>query len=205
MSNVHWFALNVRTRHEDVVATILENKGYEIFLPLYQSRRMWSDRIKELQVPLFPGYVFCRFDTAHRTVPIVTTPGVIRIVGFAGQPVPMDEREIESVRIIARSALPAEPWPYVQAGSPVRITYGSLTGVEGVLVEVKKQHQLVVSINLLQRSVAVQIDKAWVKPLDVRYTAPSTRDDLPAARSEGFYRRKKGQGHIAAAGLVEVI
>ncbi|MGC9970670.1 MAG: transcription termination/antitermination NusG family protein [Bryobacteraceae bacterium] len=162
---MRWFALQVKSRHEAIAAAILENKGYDKFLPLCRSRRLWSDRIVHLDLPLFPGYVFCRFDPGDRSVPILTTPGVVRIVGIGGHAVPVDDAEIAAIQSIIKSGLAAEPWPYLQLGNIVRIQYGALSGLEGLLVEKKKRHRLVVSITILQRSVAVEIDSAWVTPV----------------------------------------
>ena len=164
MPDRKWFALAVRSCREHVVSAALAHKGYEILLPTYRSRRPWSDRIKELELPLFPGYVFCRFNHARRTAPVVSTPGVIRIIGFGGEPAPLDNAEINAVRLVQASLLAAQPYPYVASGSRVRVTHGSLSGIEGIVVSEKKHHQLVVSITLLQRSVAVAIDRAWVTP-----------------------------------------
>jgi transcription antitermination factor NusG len=174
-SAVRWFALQVRSRHEAIAAAILENKGYDKFLPLCRSRRLWSDRIVHLDLPLFPGYVFCRFDPGDRRVPILTTPGVVRIVGIGGHAVPVDDAEIAAIQSIIKSGLAAEPWPYLQLGNIVRIQHGALSGLEGLLVEKKKRHRLVVSITILQRSVAVEIDSAWVAPV-----RPTWRSGVPA-------------------------
>ncbi len=144
---------------------MLESKGYEIFLPLYACRRLWSDRVKTLQMPLFPGYVFCRFNQYDSTTPVVTTPGIIRIISFGLTPAPIEEREIEAVRTIVKSGVAAQPWAHMPSGTPVRITSGALKDVEGILVSNKSQEQLVVSISLLQRSIAVQIDPAYVCPI----------------------------------------
>jgi transcription antitermination factor NusG len=174
-SAVRWYALQVRSRHEAIAAAILENKGYDKFLPLCRSRRLWSDRIVHLDLPLFPGYVFCRFDPGDRSVPILTTPGVVRIVGIGGHAVPVDDAEIAAIQSIIKSGLAAEPWPYLQLGNIVRIQHGALSGLEGLLVEKKKRHRLVVSITILQRSVAVEIDSAWVTPV-----RPTRRSGVPA-------------------------
>lgn len=163
-SSPRWYALYVAHRCEAVVATVLRHKGYDEFLPLYRSRRIWSDRIAELDLPLFPGYVFCRFDPNDRRVPIVTTPGVIRIVSFGGVPVPIEDAEIAAVRSIVSSGLSVAPWPYLRAGHHVRVGHGALVGVEGIVVESRGRHRLVVSIDILQRSVMVEIDSAWLEP-----------------------------------------
>jgi transcriptional antiterminator RfaH len=159
-----WFAIRVRSRCENSVATILGGKGYDWFLPQYRSRRAWSDRIREIQLPLFPGYVFSRFDLQHR-LPILTTPGVVRIVGIGKRPMPIDESEITALQAAVRSGLPSRPWPFLEVGQHVRIEHGPLYGLEGILLDFKGQHRLVLSISLLQRSVAVEVDGAWVAPL----------------------------------------
>lgn len=159
--DTRWFALRVRSHCEKPIAAILHNKGYQEFLPLYRSRRRWSDRTKQLELPLFPGYVFCRFDPCDR-LPILTTPGLVHIVGIGKTPVPVDDQEIEAIHAIIRSGLAAEPWPFVKVGNLVRINHGALCGLEGILLEFKKRHRLLVSVTLLQRSVAVEIDRDWV-------------------------------------------
>ena len=159
-----WFALRVRSRYENTVATILGGKGYEWFLPLYKSRRRWSDRIKEIELPLFPGYVFCRFDLQHR-LPILTTPGVVTVVGIGKRPVPIDDAEIAAIQAALRSGLSTRPWPFLEIGQRVRVEYGPLCGLEGILLDFKGHHRLILSVILLQRSVAVEVDGAWVIPI----------------------------------------
>lgn len=159
-----WFALQVRTRHEPGVAGFLESKGYEIFLPLYTCRKRWSDRVKNVENPLFPGYLFCRFDAQER-LPILKTPGVIQVVGYNRVPVPVEESEIQAIQTLTRSGLPNQPWPFLSVGDRVRIEAGPLRGCEGLLVEFRGNHRLVLSVTLLHRSVAVEIDSASVKAL----------------------------------------
>jgi len=156
-----WFALQVRTRHESGVANYLHGQGYESFLPLYKCRRRWSDRVKEVQTPLFPGYLFCRFDPRDR-LPVMKTPGVMQIVGVNRVPVPVDEVEISAIQTLVMSGIPNQPWPFLQVGERVRIESGSLCGFEGILMDFKGTHRLVLSITLLQRSVSVEIDSAFV-------------------------------------------
>ena len=162
--NSPWFALRIWSQKEKLVAAALESKGYEHFLPLYRSRRRWSDRVKEFELPLFPGYLFCRFDLNNR-LPILVTPGVMLIVGIGKIPVPVDERELAAIQSIVGSGLKTEPWPYLHVGQKVRIERGSLEGVEGILVALKKPQRLVVSVTILQRSVAVEIDEDWACPV----------------------------------------
>jgi transcription antitermination factor NusG len=167
-----WYALFVRVNHEIKVSSALRNKGCEEFLPLYRARHRWSDRIKEIQSPLFPGYVFCRFDLKRR-LPILTTPDVHFIVGTGKAPIPIDEREINNLKLIAESQLQAEPWPYLKIGERIRIEQGALAGLEGVLLAVKKPFRLIVSVTLLQRSVAVEIDETWASPMTERISSLS--------------------------------
>jgi transcription antitermination factor NusG len=163
-ADLPWFALHVRSRFEVSVASHLYGKGYECFLPTFKSRRRWSDRIKEIEAPLFPGYLFCRFNVLDR-FPIVTTPGLIQIVGFNRAPVPVTESEIAALQQLVSSKLRHEPWPYLRAGAKVAIEAGPLAGLEGIFIEVKGSHRLVLSVTLLQRSVAVVIDSAFVRKL----------------------------------------
>jgi len=158
-----WYALQVRPRFEKIVASTLLSKGFEGFLPLYRRRSRWSDRVKEIEEPLFSGYLFCRFDV-NRRLQIVITPGVIRVVGIGKVPMPVDDREIAAIQSIVLSGLQASPWPYLHVGQKVIIERGSLAGVEGILVAQKGSARLVVSVSLLQRSVAVEIDESWVWP-----------------------------------------
>jgi len=156
-----WFALQVRSRHEVGVASFLQGKGYEYFLPVVASTKRWSDRVKRMQNPLFPGYVFCRFDPQYR-LPILKTPGVIQVVGYNRSPVPIDDSEISGIQALIASGLPSQPWPFLTVGDRVRIESGPLRGYEALLVEFKGKRRLVLSISLLHRSVAVEIDSACV-------------------------------------------
>jgi transcription antitermination factor NusG len=144
------------------VAGYLRGMGYEEFLPLCGCRKRWSDRIKEAQTPLFPGYLFCRFDPQNR-LPILKTPGVIQVVGYNRQPIPVDEDEIKSIQTLVTSGISNQPWPFLQVGEKVQIESGPLRGLEGVLVEIKGNRRLILSVSLLQRSVAVEMDAAFVR------------------------------------------
>ena len=167
-----WFALQVRTKHELGVASLLRGRGYAPFVPLYQCRKRWSDRIKVVEASLFPGYLFCRLNIQNR-LPVLMTPGVTQIVGYSRVPVPVDEAEINAIQTMVASGLPNQPWPFLQVGDRVQIEWGPLRGLEGILLEVRGAHRLVLSVTLLQRSVAVEIDPAFVKSL--RSAPPSLR------------------------------
>jgi len=160
-----WFALQVRTRNEASVAEQLNRLGYERFLPLYKLRKRWSDRIKEVDAPLFPGYLFCRFNPQDR-LPILKTPGVMQIVGFKNGPTAVEEFEIRSLQTLVAAGVPPQPWPFLATGDRVRIESGPLLGLEGILTEVRRSHRLVLSVTLLQRSVAVEIDSALVTAIN---------------------------------------
>jgi transcription antitermination factor NusG len=159
---MNWFALRVKPRTERVVADALAGKGYEQFLPLHKERKRWSDRVKVVETPLFAGYVFCRFDVQHR-LPILTTPGVMHVVGIGKTPYPIDEDEVASLRVVVDSGLQVESWPYLHVGQRIQIVSGPLTGSSGILQSVKSRDRLVVSISLLQRSVSVESPEhcAW--------------------------------------------
>jgi transcription antitermination factor NusG len=159
-----WFALVVRARHEKSVAMYLEGKGYDQYLPLYRSRRAWSDRAKDLDLPLFGGYVFSRFDPQYR-LPIITIPGVLSVVSFGLGPQPVDAAELDAIRRIAASGVPAEPWPFLQVGQSVRVERGSLAGLEGILLRMRSHCRIVVSVTILQRSVAAEIDRDCISPI----------------------------------------
>ena len=160
-SAVSWFALQVRGRQEFNISENLGSNGYEWFLPLYRSSKRWSDRIKHVDSPLFPGYVFCRFNPMDR-LPILKIPGVIQTSGFNRQLVAVDEDEIRAIQALVASGIPNHPCPYLEVGDKVRIESGPLRGLEGLLVEFQGNHQLILSVTLLQRSVAVKIDSASV-------------------------------------------
>ena len=163
-----WFAVRVRSNQERVAIAHLRERGYEEFAPSYRTERIWSDRKKQIDQYLFPGYVFCRFNPNER-LPVLTAPGVVDLVGFGRIPAPIPEDEIERVRKMVESGLLVSPFPFVKVGETVLIERGPLTGVEGILVEVKGRYRLVVSINLLQRSVSAEVDRQSVRP--VRHTA----------------------------------
>jgi len=159
-----WYALWVRSRQERLVADNLDSKGFETFVPVYTSRRRWSDRVQEIELPLIPGYVFCRFDVTRR-LPVLTTPGLVRIVSLGKTPEPVDESEVQSLITAVKAGVHLQLWPFLKIGQMVSIEEGPLRSLEGVLVTTKGKDQLILSITLLQRSVAVAVDRRWVRPI----------------------------------------
>jgi len=159
-----WFALRVKSRYEKAVAAIVRNKGFEDFLPVHRRQRQWSDRVRSVELPLFPGYVFCRLHP-HRRLALLTIPGVVHFVGTAKGPTPIEDAEIAAIQKAVRSGAATEPWPYLSVGERVRIKDGPLTGLQGILAGTSKQQRLIVSVAILQRSVAVAIEGHWAVPL----------------------------------------
>ncbi len=159
-----WFAVRVRSNYERLASAALHEREYEEFLPLYLQRRRQDGRNREVEKPLFPGYVFARFDPRYLS-PILSVPGVVHIVGAGRTPLAIPESEIDALMTVANSRLDAEPCPYLRAGQFVMIVKGPLAGVEGCLLRVKSQWRLIVSVTILQRSVGVEVDYDWVKPV----------------------------------------
>jgi len=160
-TNPRWYALVVKTNYEKVVSSGLRGNGVDEFLPLYKVRRAWCDRVKQIQLPLFSGYVFARFPYVDR-VPVLRIPGVISVVGFGGGPIPVDDNEIDTIKKLLSSNLPLAPWPFPKVGQRVQIEGGCLRGLEGILLKMKDHWRVIVSIQLLRRSVAVEIDRELV-------------------------------------------
>lgn len=158
-----WFAVHVKTRHEKATAATLAGKGYEVFLPLYKASRNWAGRRGLVDLPLFQNYIFCRFEFNDR-LPILKTPGVMHIVTYGSSPAPVDPHELEYLRKIVTSSLAAEPCTWFERGQKVKLVCGPLKQVEGIVVDVNNRSMLIVSITLLQRSVAVEIDPLWLHP-----------------------------------------
>ncbi len=156
-----WFAILARTGREKNATLLLENAGYECYLPVIKFTRQWSDRLKEIELPLFPGYLFCRMNP-HNRLPVLTTPGVMQIVGVGKTPIPVEEQEIDAIQRVGKSGISLMPWPYLQVGQEARIEAGPLRGVTGIVIRIKSGLKLVLSVNLLQRSIAVEIDRSWI-------------------------------------------
>lgn len=158
----NWYAVCTRHQHERVVARILEYKNFETFLPLYKARRRWQDRIKEITVPLFPGYLFVR-EGLERWFAILTTPGVSSIVSWGARPAAIPLLEIEGLRRIVASTLRVEPHPFLRSGDRVRVKHGPIAGVEGILLRKKNTARLVLSLEMLGKSAAVEVDATDVE------------------------------------------
>lgn len=160
-----WYALHVRTRWENSTASTLSGKGYQTFLPTFRAERRCNGRFREVAAALFPGYVFCQFDVLNR-LPVLVTPGVKSVVGRGRIPVPVEDSEIEAIQKMVSSGLRTEPWPYLEVGQRIRIQEGALIGLEGILTSFKGGHRMVISVSLLRRSVAMEIDCCSVRPVE---------------------------------------
>ncbi len=163
-----WYALQVKANREWAVTASLESRGCEASCPSFQEERQWSDRKKLVEIPLFRGYVFARFD-ASNPLDVLTCPGICRIVGVGNQPSPIADEEIETVLAISQSVLARRPVDYVGIGKRVIISRGPLQGSRGLLVRIKNVDRFVVSITLLQRSVMVEIPATWIEPAVEEY------------------------------------
>jgi transcriptional antiterminator NusG len=160
-----WFAVQTRPRHEKTVAAGFKEKGIGAFLPLLSENHRWSDRCRSVDVPLFPGYVFIHTaDTAATRVSVLRTCGVIRFVGVRGTGLPIPDEQIESVRIILEHGIRLTPFPYLNVGQRVRIRGGSLEGVQGILLGMNDDQSLIISVELIQRSLAVRVSGYQVEP-----------------------------------------
>lgn len=152
-----WFGIQVHLRKERVAAAHLDFKGYDVYLPMYRRRTRWSDRMIEADCPLFPGYLFCRFESTKPR--IVATPGVVAILGCGGRPEQVPDNQIEAIRTMLHCGLPVAPHRYLTEGEAITITKGPLKGVSGLLARNRNELKVVVSVELLQRSVAVEVDR----------------------------------------------
>ena len=167
-----WYAIRVRSNFEQTTTDFLEANGYTVFCPRYHERRQWSDRTKQIHVPLFSGYVFCQLDIRNR-LPVLQAPGVVNIVSFGRTCMPIANEEIAAVQAIVNSPVFARPCPYLNVGDRVRIERGPLAGVEGVLQQIKNEYRLIVSVHLLQRSLSTEISLDWIKQTKQSFRIPS--------------------------------
>jgi transcription antitermination factor NusG len=156
-TNERWYGLQVRPRFEKVVAIHLRQKGYKEYLPMVRNQRQWPDRIKEIEEPLFPGYVFCKFDASQR-LPVLIVPGVLSVVGSGRIPVAIPEEEIAALQSVVESGRSYEPATFITTGQVVRVETGPLRGLVGIASSHKNDSRLIISVNLLRRSVSVELD-----------------------------------------------
>ena len=159
-----WYAITVKHQHEQSVRASLEGRGFEALAPTYRGCRRWSDRLKELDLPIFGGYVFCRFPYQER-IPVLDTPGVVKVVSFGGKPAEIPDAEITAIQAVMAARLPARPWPYLKPGDRVRIERGPLRGLEGSLLREKHRLRLIVGVQILQRAMSVELEVDMVEPV----------------------------------------
>lgn len=165
MSN--WYALTIKPQAEVTARLALEHRGFATLLPLYRERRRWSDRWKTIERPIFPGYLFCRFDPDQRR-DVIVAPGVRSVVGFRAALERVPDEQISAIETAVASHLPLSPWDYLTEGERVRIAEGPLAGMEGILADLKDSVRIVVSVELLKRSLAVEVDRQAVRPVVAR-------------------------------------
>jgi transcription antitermination factor NusG len=163
-STPRWFAAHTRSNHERTAADQFTERSIAHFLPTYESVRVWKDRKKRLELPLFPGYVFVRIPLEEK-LRVLFVPGVARLVGFNGIPLALPDEEIETLRTIVQHKLKAEPHPYLVAGRKVRIVRGALEGMEGILIRRKGRFRVLISISLIRQSAMIEVDAHDVEPL----------------------------------------
>jgi transcription antitermination factor NusG len=185
-SHADWYAVHTRHQHEKTVGQILEEKGFEVILPLYQSVRRWKDRAKTLSLPLFPCYVFLKGDLGRR-IDIVATPGIHGLVSTAGRPNPIPLAEIEAIRRISAGGLNVEPHPFLSCGDLVRVKSGPLTGIEGILVRKRSLYRLILSVQMLGQAVAVEVDAILIERLkgERHYVSPIANKEIFVAAHPG--------------------
>jgi transcription antitermination factor NusG len=179
--SIPWYALQTKPRNEKKVEHLLIQKGYECLLPKYRQKRQWSDRVVEAEMPLFPSYIFCRFNS-NVLGKAISTPGVTRIVGFGGKPIEVDTEEIIALNLLDKSSLLREPWAYIPAGTLVQVKTGPLSGARGIFCSREDKGRLVISVTLLQRSVAIQLDENTVftvleEPVNDRKSARAVSEE----------------------------
>jgi transcription antitermination factor NusG len=156
---VNWYAIYTCSRHEKVVAKQCALRQIEAFLPLYRTWHRWKDRRKQVELALFPSYVFVRI-ADHQQLRVLQVPGVLSLVSFHGKPASLPEREIDTLRRGLESRMCAEPHPYLQVGQKARVVRGPMAGAEGILLRKKEKFRVVISVDVLMRSIAVEVDGA---------------------------------------------
>jgi transcription antitermination factor NusG len=178
-----WFAVQVAPKHEKKVTIILGHKSCVHFLPVYRSKRKWSDRVKNVELPLFPGYVFCQI-TRLLARHVLATPGVYRIVGFGGKPYPLSDEEMERLQRVTSSGRDLQPGGAFVIGERVRVVEGALAGVCGTLSHINNQQRLVIRVDLIQQSASVEVDISTVIPIRQCCTTTSTESRTRAGEPQ---------------------
>lgn len=161
----HWFAIQTRARHEKKVNSELHEKGIHSFLPLHRERRRWSDRSQWVELPMFSQYLFVRVPgTGDSRIRVLQTSGVVQFVGASGRGIPIPEEQIACLVAIVANGIPTAPHEFLQVGQRVRIRGGVLEGIEGILSAIRNEKSLVVSVHLIEKSVAIRVDGFDVEP-----------------------------------------
>jgi len=167
-----WYAVHTRARHEKRVAERLATRSVEFFLPLYRSPHRWNDRTRAVEQPLLPGYLFVRIALQDRLLAL-EVPGVVRLLSFQGHPVPLPDEEVQQIRFAVHANLRMDPHPYLKVGSRVRVTRGPLEGTEGYVLRNKSEFRVVISLDMLMRSIAVEMDGSDVESVPEPFKCPS--------------------------------
>ncbi len=170
--DLNWYAIYTRHQHEKAIAQVLGRKGLEVFLPLRAIRSQWQDRIQRIEKPLFPCYVFVNMEIRER-LKVLQTPGIHWLVGNSLGPLAIPQEEIDSIRRVLHAGLLVDSFPFLNVGDRVRVRGGALDGVEGILLCKKKNDRLILSINLLQKSVSIEIDGYQVERIGPSRTVPT--------------------------------
>ena len=159
-----WYAIRTRSRHEKLVRDRLAAEGIEQLLPTVFRLSQWKDRKRRIQIPLFGGYVFVHVPIRQRRLDILKVPGIVRIVGLNNIPEPVPDEEIESVQVFLKTTIRYDPYPYLAVGRRVEIRRGALKGLQGILIKKKNKFKFVLSVHLIQQSVALEIDASDIEP-----------------------------------------
>ncbi|MBV9087105.1 MAG: UpxY family transcription antiterminator [Acidobacteria bacterium] len=175
--HLHWYAIHSRSRHEKCIQQYLEKTSIDCFLPLYETVHRWKDRRALVTLPLFPGYLFVRIPIEER-LKVLTAPGVVRLLSVHGRPIPVPDTEIDVLRSCASRNLKMAPHPYLTVGRRVLVKSGPFADMEGILVRRKGQFRLVVSVNLIARSVALELDRSDIVALSPTHL-PAAHTSLP--------------------------
>ena len=190
-----WYALYTKHQHEKTVSRNLTCKGFETFLPLYAAARRWKDRVKLLYLPLFPCYVFLKGDLGRR-LDILTTPGIYAFVSNAGEPAAIPTAEIEGIRQAVGSGASVEPHPFLKCGNRVRVKCGPMAGIQGILVRKKNLYRLVLSVEMLGKAAAVEVDAVLIERVNDNHSALIPTAGRCPTYAEG---RKQQASNVAGA------